>query len=197
MAKVLFIKANPKTDEQSTTFQLANEFVKTYKEKNPNDQIDVLDLYKENVRPIDEAMLAKMNNREDNEMLQHAKKFAEYDKYIFAAPMWNLSFPSILKSYFDYVAYVGVSFKYTETGPVGLLKDKKAVHIVSRGGMYSEGPGAPLEQGDRYVRTILNFFGITDIQTVHLELTNVLLGEQLEQAKQQAFQAARDAASKF
>ena len=61
--------------------------------------------------------------------------------------MWNLSIPAILKAYIDYISVSGITFKYTSNGSVGLLNDKKAVHIVSRGGEYEN---ASYEMGDRY-----------------------------------------------
>jgi FMN-dependent NADH-azoreductase len=65
---------------------------------------------------------------------KYAYQFAEADKYIIAAPFWNLSFPAILKAYIDYICVTGITFKYTAEGPVGLGQGKKAVHIVARGG---------------------------------------------------------------
>lgn len=197
MSKVLYIKANPKDDSQSNTFKLANEFLDEYKKNNPDDEVITLDLYKENIRPLDGKMLTEMFSGQQGEIYKHAQLFASADKYIIAAPMWNLSIPSILKAYFDYVAYVGVSFKYTEQGPVGLLNGKKALHVVTRGGAYGEGPAADFEMGDRYIRTILGFMGVTDVQTLKLELTNVLQGEALEEARNTSNKEARKIAKEF
>lgn len=199
MSKVLFIKANPKNDNESNTFRLANVFMEEYKKNNPNDEVITLDLYKENIRPLDEEMVKGIFAGVDNEVKRNAQLFAECDKYIFAAPMWNLSIPSILKSYFDYVTYVGITFKYTEQGPVGLLKDKqrKALHIVTRGGMYSEGPAKEFESGDKYIRTILGFLGVYDVDTLSLEMTNVLQGDALEKARDEANEKAVELAKKF
>ncbi len=139
-------------------------------------------------------MVAGMFEGLDNEVRKHAKLFAECEKYIFAAPMWNLSIPSILKAYFDYVSYVGITFKYTENGPMGLLSDKprKAMHIVTRGGMYSEGVAKEFELGDKYIRTILGFLGVGDVQTLALENTNVLQGEDLQQAIYKSHNEAKE-----
>jgi FMN-dependent NADH-azoreductase len=199
MSKVLYIKANPKSDEISNTFKLANTFLEEYKRNNPNDEIIELDLYKENIRPLDGEMVEGIFEGVDNEVKRHAKLFAGCDKYIFAAPMWNLSIPSILKAYFDYVSYVGITFKYSENGPIGLLADKprKAMHIVTRGGMYSQGPGKEFELGDKYIRTILGFFGIYDIKTLALENTNVLQEEELQKAIDKAHNESRELAKEF
>jgi FMN-dependent NADH-azoreductase len=197
MSKVLYIKANPKSDSESNTFKLSNVFLDEYKKSNPNDEIITLDLYKENIQPLNQERLHEMFSGEKGDLYNHAKLFASADKYIIAAPMWNLSIPSILKAYFDYVSYVGISFKYTEQGPVGLLENKKAVHIVSRGGAYDQEPASEFEMGDRYVRTILGFMGVQDIQTLAFDLTNVLQGEKLEEAREKINEHARKIAKEF
>lgn len=171
MKKILYIKANIKKDGDSRTFKISDRFVDEYKKNNPDDEVTVLDLYKERIgflRPEDlEKLLGEKDDEvRKNSILRYVYQFVDADKYIIAAPMWNLSIPAILKAYMDYVCASGITFKYTENGPVGLCKGKKAVHIVSRGGNYSEGPAKEYEMGDRYLRTIFAFFGITDFTTI-------------------------------
>lgn len=199
MKKVLYIKANPKPDSESNTFRLANEFIEEYKNNNPDDEITILDLYKEGIKLLDGNMVREIFAGIDNEVKKQAQFFADSDKYIIAAPMWNLSIPAILKAYIDYITYVGITFKYTEQGPVGLLADKskKAIHIVTRGGIYSEGPAVDYELGDKYLRRIFAFMGIQDFKTIKLELTNVLQGEALEEARRRANEEARRMAREF
>ena len=200
MSTILYIKANPKSDDTSYTFRMSEAFIKSYQEANPSDEVVTLDLYKEGIRLLDAEMLGQMFSGQDNIMKKFAEQFLSADKYVLAAPMWNLGFPAILKAYFDYVVYSGVTFKYTEHGPVGLLKPgKKAVHITARGGKYSEGPAAQFEMGDRYIRTILGFMGIdqSNITTITTELTGVLQGEALEQSVQQSVEKAKSFASQF
>ena len=175
MSKVLYIKANIKSEGESRTFKVSDRFVEEYMKNNPQDEVIVLDLYKEKIdflRPEDLGVVFGPKNEDSKKhpVLKYAYQFAEADKYIIAAPMWNLSMPAILKAYIDYVSVTGITFKYTEKGPVGLLNDKKAVHIVSRGGEYGD---APYEMGDRYLRTILGFFGIHDIETIAIENLDV------------------------
>lgn len=198
MAKVLFIKANPKEVEDSNTFQLATAFLNEYKKINPDDTIDFIDLYEEeHLTFIDQKMLRQMLSGEDNVMVQYAKHFTEYDKYVFAAPLWNLSFPAILKAYFDYISYAGITFKYTEQGSIGLLKDRprKAIYITSRGGDYTTGPLKDL--GELYIHTLLKFFGIEQVETLALDNTNVLVGEALQKAREEAYERAREVAHRF
>lgn len=175
MSKVLYIKANIKNEGESRTFKVSDSFVEEYMKNNSQDEVIVLDLYKEKIdflRPEDLGVVFGPKNEDSKKhpVLKYAYQFAEADKYIIAAPMWNLSMPAILKAYIDYVSVTGITFKYTEKGPVGLLNDKKAVHIVSRGGEYGD---APYEMGDRYLRTILGFFGIHDIETIAIENLDV------------------------
>ena len=176
MSKVLYIKANIKNEGESRTFKVSDSFVEEYMKNNPQDEVIVLDLYKEKIdflRPEDLGVVFGPKNEDSKKhpVLKYAYQFAEADKYIIAAPMWNLSIPSILKAYIDYVSVTGITFKYTAEGPVGLLNNKRAVHIVSRGGEYGD---APYEMGDRYLRTILGFFGINDIETIAIENLDVI-----------------------
>lgn len=196
MSKVLYIKANIKNEGESRTFKVSDSFVEEYKKNNPEDEIITLDLYKENIDFLRADDLGKLFGPKDeesknNSILKYAYQFADADKYIIAAPMWNLSFPAILKAYIDYVSVSGITFKYTAEGPVGLLNNKKAVHIVSRGGGYDN---SPYEMGDRYLRTILGFFGIKDIETIaidNLDVMGVNVKEKIEEGIEKAISLAK------
>jgi FMN-dependent NADH-azoreductase len=107
-------------------------------------------------------------------VLTYAYQFAEADKYVIAEPLWNLSIPAILKAYIDYVTVTGITFKYTAEGPVGLCTDRKAINIVSRGGIYSTEPAASFEMGDKYLKTIFGFLGITDFTTISAEGLDII-----------------------
>ena len=196
MSKVLYIKANIKNEGESRTFKVSDSFVEEYKKNNPEDEIITLDLYKENIDFLRADDLGKLFGPKDeesknNSILKYAYQFADADKYIIAAPMWNLSFPAILKAYIDYVSVSGITFKYTAEGPVGLLNNKKAAHIVSRGGGYDN---SPYEMGDRYLRTILGFFGIKDIETIaidNLDVMGVNVKEKVEEGIEKAISIAK------
>lgn len=198
MSKVLYIKANIKNEGESRTFKVSDSFVEEYKKNNPEDEIITLDLYKENIDFLRADDLGKLFGPKDeesknNSILKYAYQFADADKYIIAAPMWNLSFPAILKAYIDYVSVSGITFKYTAEGPVGLLNNKKAVHIVSRGGAYDN---SPYEMGDRYLRTILGFFGIKDIETIGIDNLDVI-GVNVEEKVEEGIENATSLAKKF
>ena len=197
MNKVLYIKANIKPEGQSRTFKVSDHFIEEYKRNNPEDEVIELDLYKENINflraeDLGELFGPKDESSKNSSLLKYAYQFAEADKYVFAAPMWNLSFPAILKAYIDYISVTGIAFKYTAEGPVGLLQGKKAVHIVSRGGEYGN---APYEMGDRYLRTILGFFGIADIETIAIENVDVVginVDEKIEEGINRASLLAKE-----
>ena len=198
MSKVLYIKANIKNEGESRTFKVSDSFVEEYKKNNPEDQIITLDLYKENIDFLRADDLGKLFGPKDeesknNSILKYAYQLADADKYIIAAPMWNLSFPAILKAYIDYVSVSGITFKYTAEGPVGLLNNKKAVHIVSRGGGYDN---SPYEMGDRYLRTILGFFGIKDIETIDIDNLDVI-GVNVKEKVKEGIEKAISLAKKF
>ncbi len=179
MERILYISANPKGENDSFSLKLGREFLNKVKKRENIDVVE-LNLYKENLSHVNMESLGKIFSQEENELSKYADEFTKFDKYIIAAPMWNLSIPSILKTYIDHITVAGKTFKYTENGPVGLLKGKKLVHITARGGFYSEGPTNSFEMGDKYLRTIFSFLGIEDINTIALELTNVKTKEEVE-----------------
>ena len=101
---------------------------------------------------------------------------------LITAPMYNFTISSHLKHYFDFIARVGHTFKYTEQGSVGLLKNKRAYILTSRGGFYKDTAADTMVP---YLSLFLNFIGITDIKFIFAE--GVALGaESVEQANLQA-----------
>ena len=92
------------------------------------------------------------------------------DTIVLAAPMYNFSIPSTLKAWIDHVARRGRTFRYTELGPEGLLKEKKVFVLIARGGLYGKGaPAAAFDFQEPYLRTVLGFLGLTDVTFVRLE----------------------------
>lgn len=94
---------------------------------------------------------------------------AAADLIVIASPMYNFGMSSTLKAWFDHVLRAGVTFRYGENGPEGLMTGKQAVVIESRGGVYSEGPGAALDGQEAHIRTLLGFIGIDDVTFVRAE----------------------------
>ena len=201
MAKVLYVKANPKPDHLSRTFQISERFIETYREHNPGDEIITLDLYKEGISwltadDIKASVDLTPEEQRKHPVLKYAYQFAEADKYVFAEPMWNLSIPAILKAYFDYVCVTGITFKYTADGPVGLCTGRKAINIATRGGLYSEGPGTDYEMGDRYLRTVIAFLGVTDYETIFADGLDII-GNDVDAIMSAAIEAAKEKARAF
>lgn len=91
------------------------------------------------------------------------------DVVVIGAPMYNFGMPSPLKAWFDHVLRAGATFRYGETGPVGLVTDKRAIVVETRGGLYSEGPLAFLDAQEPHLRAVLGFIGITDVAFVRAE----------------------------
>ncbi len=179
MSTVLCIQANAKPEGQSRTFKISDSFMESYRKYHPEDQIITLDLYKEGIRflsaeDVNTVFGPKTEESRNHPILKYAYQFAEADKYVVAEPLWNLSIPAIFKAYIDYICVTGITFTYTEEGSVGLCQGKKAVNISTRGGMYSEEPFCSLEMGDRYLRGLFGFLGITDFTTIYADGLDVI-----------------------
>ena len=86
-----------------------------------------------------------------------------------AVPMHNFAPPSTLKAWIDHIARAGRTFSYSSNGPEGLLKGKRAIVVLASGGMYSNGPAKPFDFTEPYLRTVLGFIGITDVEVVRVE----------------------------
>jgi len=201
MAKVLYVKANPKNNEESRTFRISEHFINEYKKAHPEDEIIELDLYKENIHflskeEINTIMSKDKSNLKDHPVLKYTYQFAEADKYVIATPMWNLSIPAILKAYFDYITVTGITFKYTENGAVGLLKNKKAVVIMSTGGEYLNPPFDQWDFASKYVTTMFKFFGVEDVSLIAAQRLDII-GEDVEKRVSDAMKEAEQLAKQF
>ncbi|WP_062197558.1 FMN-dependent NADH-azoreductase [Massilibacterium senegalense] len=185
MAKLLYVTANPKPMELSYGLQVGEYFINEYKKVNPNDTVETFDIYNENVPLIDgtvlsawgklaaQAELTEEEAKAVGRMNEILEQFLSADKVVFATPMWNLSFPPMLKAYIDNLVIAGKTFKYNEQGqPVGLVENKKVLHIFSSGGVYSEGPAQSWDFTNPFLQSILAFIGITDYSVVRVEGMN-------------------------
>jgi FMN-dependent NADH-azoreductase len=211
MTKVLYITAHPLDDTQSYSMAVGKAFIETYKEVNPDHEIVHIDLYKEYIPQIDADVLSgwgKLQSGKGFEELSSEEKakvgrlselceqFISADKYIFVTPLWNFSFPPVMKAYIDAVAAAGKTFKYTEQGPVGLLTDKKALHIQARGGFYSEGPAAEMEMGHRYLSVMMQFFGVPSFEGLFVE-GHAAMPDKAQEIKENAIARAKELAHTF
>lgn len=211
MTKVLYITAHPHDDTQSYSMAVGKTFIDNYKEANPNDEIVKVDLYKENIPQIDIDIFSgwgKLQSGKGFEELSSDEKakvsrlselcdqFISADKYVFVTPLWNFSFPPVLKAYIDSVSVAGKTFKYTEQGPVGLLTDKKALHIQARGSIYSKGPAAEMEMGHRYLNVIMKFLGVPSFEGLFIEGHNAM-PDKAQEIKEEAIVRAKELAHSF
>ncbi|SFI85096.1 FMN-dependent NADH-azoreductase [Thermoflavimicrobium dichotomicum] len=211
MATVLYITANPKPVHQSYSLSVAEEFLNAYRQVHPQDEVIELDLYKIDIPYIDLDVFSGWGKLQQGSAFEElsadekakvsrinelTEQFVAADKYVFVTPMWNFSIPPKMKAYIDTICIAGKTFKYTEQGPVGLLPTKKAVHIQARGGVYSEGPARDSEFGDRYIRAVLNFLGVTNVESVIVEGMNQM-PQEAESIKAKAIEHAREVAKRF
>ncbi|RDI45437.1 FMN-dependent NADH-azoreductase [Falsibacillus pallidus] len=211
MAKVLYITAHPHDDTQSYSMAVGKAFIDSYKEANAGDEVVHIDLYNENIPQIDADVfsgwgklqtgkgfeeLSAEEQAKVGRLAELSEQFVAADKYVFVTPLWNFSFPPVMKAYLDSVAVAGKTFKYTQEGPVGLLTDKKAIHIQARGGIYSEGPAAGMEMGHRYLTVLMQFFGVPSFDGLFVEGHNAM-PDKAEEIKADAIARAKEAAKSF
>ncbi len=159
---------------QST--RLAEQFVAGRRAVDPDLDVVVRDLAREPVPHLTaerfQAFLAQPEARTPAQKTIVAESDALIDELkiadviVIGLPMYNFGVPSQLKAYFDHVARAGVTFRYTEKGPLGLLTGKKAYVFATRGGLYA---GTPRDSETSYVRQFLAFLGITDVEFVYAE----------------------------
>jgi len=163
---------------QST--QLADQFVAAWRANQPDAQVTVRDLAQQPLPHLDAqrvlAFFAQPETRtleqqtfvaESNALIDELK---QAEVIVIGLPMYNFGIPSTLKAYFDQIARAGVTFRYTENGPEGLLTGKKAYIFATRGGLYA---GTPLDSQTGYVRNFLGFLGITDVEFIYAEGLNM------------------------
>ena len=187
MSNVLFVKGHPGTAASSVSVKLAEAFLDAYKAANPNDTISTVDVYSDHIPQIDADVLSAYDKFQSGRAAEVTPEegakvgqigaltdqFMAADKVIFAAPMWNFGYPSLVKAYIDTaVVSTGRTFKYTANGPVGLLTGKKAIILEASGGQYSGTPMAAYTHSHNHLKGVLGFVGISDVQVVTAEGMN-------------------------
>ncbi|HCW98258.1 FMN-dependent NADH-azoreductase [Pantoea piersonii] len=173
MSKVLVLKSSILAG-YSQSSQLADFYIEEAKAK--GDQVTVRDLAADPIPVLDGELVgalrpsdAPLSPRQQEALSLSDALIAElqaHDVVVIAAPMYNFNIPTQLKNYFDLVARAGVTFRYTEAGPEGLVKGKRAVILSSRGGIHKDTPTDLLTP---YVKLFLGFIGITDVNFVFAE----------------------------
>jgi len=176
------------TGDNSVSRQLTAAIVEAARAADPSLQVVRRDLAAEPVPHLDGGRLGGLA---DNEILQ---EFLDADVVVIGAPMYNFGVPSQLKAWLDHVLVAGKTFRYTADGPQGLAGGKRVIIASARGGFYAEGPMAAIDFQEPYLRAVLNFIGVTDVEVVRAEGVNIS-PENREAALKAAIAAAPDVAA--
>ena len=182
MKKILHIISSPR-GEASYSIKLGNSIIEKIKESYPGSSVKENILANTQFPHLEEAQVISFFTPAENrtpqaiEALLHSdnavKELMEADILVIGAPMYNFSIHSSLKAWIDHIVRAGITFKYDETGPKGLVKGKKAYIALASGAVYSEGPMQPYDFVSPYLKTILGFIGITDVTIVRAEGTSL------------------------
>ncbi|MBS9934757.1 FMN-dependent NADH-azoreductase [Vibrio alginolyticus] len=174
MSRVLALKSSILGD-YSQSNKLVEDFIKNVDQ----DKLTVRDLATNPLPVLDFAVATALRATEDLSQEQQAvvdlsdtliEEVKAADTLVIAAPMYNFTIPTQLKNWIDLIARAGVTFKYTENGVQGLIEGKKAIVITTRGGIHKD---SPTDNVTPYLRTVLGFVGITDVEFVYAEALNM------------------------
>jgi len=179
MSRVLIIESSAR-QQDSVSRQLTQTFINQWQATHPGDEITVRDLARQPVPHLDADLLggwmkpAQQRNSGEHASLERSNQLTDEllaaDVLVLAAPMYNFAIPSTLKAWLDHVLRAGVTFKYTATGPQGLLTGKRAFVLTARGGIYA---GSTADHQEPYLRQVLGFIGIHDVEFIHAEGMNL------------------------
>ncbi|HDR8127602.1 TPA: NAD(P)H-dependent oxidoreductase [Bacillus cereus] len=190
MNKTLIINAHPKVDDTSSvSIKVLNHFLESYTELiSNNETIEQINLYDDVVPMIDKIVLTtwekqgngqKLTGEEQKvteRMSEILQQFKSANTYVIVLPLHNFNVPSKLKDYMDNIMIARETFKYTETGSVGLLKDGRRMLVIqASGGIYTNDDWyTEVEYSHKYLKAMFNFLGIEDYQIVRAQGTAVL-----------------------
>lgn len=176
MKTLLVVNASPNT-QQSHTRALTAAFEDFWLAANPDGKVIHRDVSADHIDQLDGntigAFYTPLEQRSDAQQQAVSlsdtlvDELIEADEIVLGSPMHNFSVTVGMKSWVDQICRVGRTFNYTEKGPEGALGGRKATIITASGGSYGEGsPMAHLNFNDPYLRTVLGFVGITDVEVV-------------------------------
>ena len=209
MAKLLHILASPRVESYST--RVAKAFLDSYRQARPDDQIEVLDLFRADIPPFHApqakakyAVMAGQAPRDEAEaawqpVIRTINHFKGFDNYVLSSPMWNFSVPYRLKQYIDVIVQPSLTFAYSPgKGYTGLVTGRPLMLILARGGVYQTGnPCETFDFQETYLRSIFGFIGFADIRTVSIQGTLQNKPEQVEADTRKAIAEASHAAMEF
>lgn len=176
---ILQINASARREGANST-KLADQITGRLKASHPEATLTVRDLATTPVTVLDEAALGALFTPAEQRSAEQAAVVAEYDALIaeiqahdtivLGVPMYNFGVPVQLKAWIDAIARAGVTFRYTEQGPEGLLKGKTVYLALARGGLYR---GTANDSQVPYLKTVLGFLGLTDVRPIYAEGLNM------------------------
>lgn len=173
----VFILDSAATGDASVSRKLTTEFAEQIGRRDPSARIVHRDVGRVPIPHLTEATVKGIRGDPETDAERAAQALSDEliaelrdaDLIVLGAPMYNFGMPSTLKAWFDHVLRARVTFRYTENGPEGLLKGKRAIVIETRAGVYSEGPAAAMDHQEAHIRTLLGFMGIADATFVRAE----------------------------
>lgn len=177
MSKVLVITSSALADASASN-SLVGDAVSRLREADPDIEVIVRDL---GANPIPhlgpDAALALGGGAPANDAQAAARELSDAlvaelagaETIVIGSPMYNFGIASTLKAWFDHVLRAGITFRYTENGPEGLLRGKRAIVIETRGGIYADGPAQTLDAQEPHLRALLRFIGIEDLVFIRAE----------------------------
>ena len=164
----LFIKACIRPE--SRTLVLAEELLSKL-EKETGSPAVRLNLADENLKPLTIADIAKRDKALasgdfSDQFFRYAQQFADADIIVMAAPYWDLSFPALIKLYFEATSVCGITFRYTPEGyPKGLCKAKKFYYVTTSGGYIGD-----FDFGFQYAKTLVQLlYGVPEVECIRKE----------------------------
>jgi len=162
--------------EGSQSTRLANHLVQRLRDANPDATVTVRDLTADPHPVLDETALTALFTPAAQHTLEQAARVAlddaliaqikAADVVVLGVPMYNFGVSTQLKNWIDAISRAGVTFRYTEKGPEGLLTGKKVYVALTRGGRYRN---TPADSQVPYLKTVLGFLGMTDVHFVYAE----------------------------
>jgi len=212
MEKLLVINAHATVDSlDSVSLEVGKYFIENYRKLNPNELLEQIDLYNEEIPEINSTVLSawgkfasggaltEEEKRVTGRMNEILQQFKSAKKYVIIMPLHNFNIPSRLKDYMDNIMIARETFKYTENGGVGLLTDGRSVIVIQgSGGIYTNNDWyTDNEFSHKYLKSMFSFLGIEDYQIIRAQGTNILdKTDVLNKAKIEAQEAAAHLAKK-
>ncbi|QWF71966.1 NAD(P)H-dependent oxidoreductase [Methylomonas paludis] len=182
MKQILIVEVSPRTGV-SASRKVTEKLSARLRSEFPDAKLAHRDLAIDKMPHLDDSMLKAISAKDPAEIQANKAsgrlsdelidELLASDLLVIATPMWNFGIPSLLKAWIDLVVRAGKTFNYTETGVQGLAKEKKAILIIASGGVFSDGPWKAWDFVEPYLRQILKFIGIEDVQTVRVEGLNI------------------------